>query len=263
MSKSATALLHSLLDFAEDKELIEAEDRAYCLNRLLEIMGMDAPEGERPARAPSPETATSILEPLLELASAFPSCLPLPADLTDPSRVEALFAAIRTHTDHLDILINNAGAAHIGLLQDMTPEEWDRILSLNLRSAFLCCRQALPAMIHRGAGVILNISSIWGQVGASCEVAYSASKGGLDAFTRALAKETAPSHIRVNAISCGVIDTPMNGFLSAPERQALTENIGLGRYGRPEEVADLARFLCSEKASYLSGEVVALNGCFL
>ena len=202
-------------------------------------------------------------EPLLELASAFPSCLPLPADLTDPSRVEALFAAIRTHTDHLDILINNAGAAHIGLLQDMTPEEWDRILSLNLRSAFLCCRQALPAMIHRGAGVILIISSIWGQVGASCEVAYSASKGGLDAFTRALAKETAPSHIRVNAISCGVIDTPMNGFLSAPERQALTENIGLGRYGRPEEVADLARFLCSEKASYLSGEVVALNGCFL
>ncbi len=202
-------------------------------------------------------------EALQDLAAKQPSCLPLPADLTKPAEVVALFDHIRPLAPSLDVLINNAGRAHIGLLQDMSVEEWDSILNCNLRSAFLCCREALPGMIRRHAGCILNISSIWGQVGASCEVAYSASKGGLNAFTQALAKETAPSGIRVNAIACGVIDTPMNGHLDAEERRALTECIGLGRYGTPREVADLALFLCSEQASYLSGDIVSLNGCFI
>lgn len=200
---------------------------------------------------------------LVSLAETYPCCYPLSADLTDSKQVHSLFDRIFSHTDHLDALINNAGIAYTGLLQDMSDADWDLVLNTNLRSAFLCCREALPAMIRRRQGVILNISSIWGQIGASCEVAYSASKGGLNAFTQALAKETAPSGLRVNAIACGVIDTPMNHHLSEEERRLLTESIGLGRYGTPSEVADLALFLCSDKSAYLSGEILSLNGCFL
>lgn len=189
-------------------------------------------------------------------------CIPLLADVSDPASVSKLFDAIYQQTDHLDALINNAGISYIGLLQDMTPEEWDQVIGTNLRSAFLCSRQALPAMIRRQQGSIVNISSMWGERGASCEVAYSASKGGLNAFTKALAQETAPSHVLVNAIACGAIDTDMNRFLTAEERQDLEEGIGLGRFGRPEEVADLALFLCSSKNTYLTGEVITLDGCF-
>lgn len=117
-------------------------------------------------------------------------------------------------------------------------------------------------MIRRSQGVILNISSMWGARGASCEVAYSASKGGLNAFTKALAQEVAPSGIRVNAIACGAIDTDMNRFLTPPEREALEESIGLGRFGSVQEVAELALFLCGEKCPYLTGEIITLDGCF-
>lgn len=189
-------------------------------------------------------------------------CLPFLADVSVPADVEALFSFISRHTSHLDALINNAGVSHIGLLQDMTVEEWDHVLHTNLRSAFLCSRLALPPMIRRSQGVILNISSMWGERGASCEVAYSASKGGLNAFTKALAQEVAPSHIRVNAIACGAIDTDMNQFLTSAERTALEENIGLGRFGSVQEVAELALFLCGEKCPYLTGDIITLDGCF-
>ena len=141
-------------------------------------------------------------------------------------------------------------------------EEWDRVINTNLRSAFLCSKQALPNMIRRQSGCIINISSMWGQRGASCEVAYSASKGGLNAFTKALAQEVAPCGIRVNAIACGAIDTDMNRFLSSEERAELEEGIGLGRFGTPQEVADLALYLASEKSTYLTGQVITLDGCF-
>jgi 3-oxoacyl-[acyl-carrier protein] reductase len=200
---------------------------------------------------------------LIPLAEQYPCCLPIAADLTDSAQVHTMFEQIHTRTSHLEVLINNAGVAHYGLLQDMTDEDWDRVMNTNLRSVFYCCREALPGMIRQGRGVILNISSVWGRVGASCEVAYSASKGGLNAFTQALAKETAPSGLRVNAIACGVIDTAMNGHLDASERAALTESIGLGRYGTPSEVADLALYLCSDKATYLSGAILPLDGCFV
>ena len=115
----------------------------------------------------------------------------------------------------IDILVNNAGISHIGLLEDMTIDEWNRIIGVNLTSVFSASKLALPHMIHQKSGKILNISSIWGNVGASCEVAYSACKGGINSFTRALAKELAPSNIQVNAIACGVIDTEMNACFSA------------------------------------------------
>ena len=190
------------------------------------------------------------------------NCTPLLADVSDPKQVTALFDTISKQCDSLDVLVNNAGISHIGLLQDMTVEEWDLVLHTNLRSAFLCSRLALPAMIRRRQGTILNISSMWGERGASCEVAYSASKGGLNAFTRALAQEVAPSGIRVNAIACGAIDTDMNRFLTPAERTDLENGIGLGRFGKPQEVADLALYLCGSQSTYLTGQVITLDGCF-
>ena len=189
-------------------------------------------------------------------------CTPILADVSDPDQVSSLYNTIFQHCDQLDVLVNNAGISHIGLLQDMSVEEWDAVLNTNLRSAFLCSKLALPSMIRQQEGIILNISSMWGEHGASCEVAYSASKGGLNAFTKALAQEVAPSGIRVNAIACGAIDTDMNRFLSTEERTELEAGIGLGRFGTPEEVADLALYLCSAKSSYLTGQVVTLDGCF-
>ena len=141
----------------------------------------------------------------------------------------------------------------------MTPDEWNHILNTNLTSVFNCCRLAVPMMVSRKSGRILNISSVWGVCGASCEVAYSATKGGINAMTRALAKELAPSSIQVNAIACGAIDTEMNQFLDEEERNALLEEIPAGRMGRAEEVGKLAYQLGSED-SYLTGQIIQLDG---
>lgn len=146
------------------------------------------------------------------------SCEILPGDVGVPSEVGRIFDQIEMSGSGLDVLINNAGIAWMGLLTDMSIEEWNRMISTNLSSAFYCCRAALPYMIHQKAGRIINISSMWGTVGASCEVAYSATKSGLNGLTRALAKELAPSNIQVNAIACGVIDTLMNDLLDAEEK---------------------------------------------
>ena len=202
-------------------------------------------------------------EELSARAAEEPRLLPLRADLLDSASVEAMFAEIARKTAALDVLVNNAGLAWFGLLQDMTEEDWDRVLGVNLKGAFLCSKAALPGMIGRGKGVILNVSSMWGERGASCEVAYSASKGGLNAFTKALAREVGPAGIRVNALACGVIDTPMNGRLNEEEREALAEEIGLGRFGSPEETAEAALWLCSDRSSYVSGSIVDLDGCFI
>lgn len=189
-------------------------------------------------------------------------CTPILADVSDPDQVSSLYNTIHQHCNHIDVLVNNAGISHIGLLQDMSVEEWDRVINTNLRSAFLCSKHALPSMISRQNGCIINISSMWGERGASCEVAYSASKGGLNAFTKALAQEVAPSGIRVNAIACGAIDTDMNRFLSSDERAELESGIGLGRFGTPQEVADLVLYLAGDKSTYLTGQVITLDGCF-
>lgn len=188
--------------------------------------------------------------------------LPFVGDVSSAPDMEALFEAANNRFGGVDVLINNAGISHIGLLSDMSLEDWNRMVGINLTSVFLSCKLALPHMIHQKSGKIINISSVWGVAGASCEVAYSACKGGVNAFTKALAKELAPSNIQVNAIACGVIDTQMNACFTEEERLALMDEIPAGRFGTPEEVAALALQL-AEGNDYLTGQVIVLDGGFL
>lgn len=181
-------------------------------------------------------------------------------DVSDYESCREMFRRIEERWNNVDILVNNAGISHIGLFSDMSPAEWRRILTVNLESAFNCTHLAVPGMVRRKDGVILNISSIWGEYGASCEAVYSASKGGLNAFTKAMAKELGPSNIRVNAISCGVMDTEMNACFLPEERQALMEEIPLMRFGKPEEAAALALFLAGSEAAFLTGKILTLDG---
>jgi len=147
----------------------------------------------------------------------------------------------------------------VGLLTDMSIDDWHRIVNTNLTSVFSTCKHAVPHMVKQQSGKIINISSVWGNVGASCEVAYSACKGGMNTFTKALAKELAPSGIQVNAIACGCIDTQMNACFSEEEKQELAEEIPIGRFGTPKEVADLVLDL-AQKHNYLTGQVITLDG---
>ena len=159
----------------------------------------------------------------------------------------------------VDILINNAGISHIGLFSEMTPDEWNNIINTNLTSVYNLSSLVIPDMVRNKSGKILNISSVWGNVGASMEVAYSASKGGMNSLTKALAKELAPSNIQVNAIACGAIDTEMNSFLATEELTSLIDEIPASRLGKPEEVAELAFNLCTGN-DYLTGQVIGLDG---
>lgn len=176
----------------------------------------------------------------------------------DCSSFEQLSELFKNEND-FSVVVNNAGISFVGLLQDMSVEDWDTIMDTNLKSVFMTSKLAIPKMIERKEGKIINISSMWGDVGASCEVAYSASKGGMNSFTRALAKELAPSNISVNAISCGVIDTDMNGHLSMEEKDELKECIPAGRFASPDEVAEMVLKLI-EAPSYLTGQVIRFDG---
>ncbi len=186
-------------------------------------------------------------------------CIPLVGDVGDEDFVKHAFLRTEQTIGAVTILVNNAGISHIGLLSDMSLLEWERIIRTNLTSLFCCCKHAIPKMVHSKSGRILNISSVWGNVGASCEVAYSASKGGVNAFTKALAKELAPSGITVNAIACGVIDTRMNQCFSEEERTQLAEEIPAGRFGNAQEVAQLALSIVTS-SSYLTGQIITLDG---
>lgn len=194
-----------------------------------------------------------------EIESYQVPCLAFVGDMGDIKQCEELFAKIKKQFGTVDVLVNNAGISYIGLLQDMTPEEWDKVIRTNLTSVFNCSKLAIPDMIAQKYGKIINISSVWGNVGASCEVAYSATKGGINAFTKALAKELAPSNIQVNAVACGAIDTEMNQFLEEDELISLVEEIPTGRLGCAEEVADLVYHL-GYKNAYLTGQVIGLDG---
>ena len=163
----------------------------------------------------------------------------------------------------VDILINCAAVAHFGLLTDMTSEEWDRIMRINLTAPFLYTKLLVPEMINKKQGRIINISSMWGVVGSSCEAAYSASKAGLIGLTKALAKELGPSGITVNAVAPGVIETDMNAHLSREDMAALADEAPLSRIGKPSEVAEAVMFLASERASFITGEVMNVSGGFV
>ncbi len=182
-------------------------------------------------------------------------CLAVPADMGELSDVEKLFDRIHD----LDVLVNNAGIAHIGLLTDTTPAQWRRIMAVNLDACFYTCRLAIPLMLKKHRGRIINVSSVWGNQGASMEVAYSASKGGVNAFTKALAKELAPSNIQVNAVACGVIDTSMNQCLSPQDLEHLKEEIPADRLGAPEEAAQLILQI-AQAPGYMTGQIITLDG---
>lgn len=183
-------------------------------------------------------------------------------DVGNPDEVRAMFLQIEQSCNGLDVLINNAGISYIGLLSDMTDQSWQDVIQTNLSSSFYCCRAAVPYMVSQKKGKIINISSMWGTAGASCEAAYSASKSGLHGLTRALSKELAPSNIQVNAIACGAIDTSMNNQLSMDERRSLEDDIPVGRFGLPEEIAETAFYLASSHP-YLTGQIIGIDGGFL
>ncbi len=195
-------------------------------------------------------------ETLAEFKNKGYSCEAVLADISDYNQCEKLFE------NGVDILINNAGISFIGLFTDMTYEQWKRIIDVNLLSVLNCTHIALKKyMLSKHSGSIINISSIWGERGASCEAVYSAAKGGLNSFTKAMAKEVGLSGIRVNAISCGVIDTKMNDCFDAEEKTALCDEISLSRFGTPEEVAKLAVFLSNDvTAGYINGQIITIDG---
>lgn len=159
----------------------------------------------------------------------------------------------------IDLLVNDAGISHIGLFQDMTPDEWQHIMNVNIGSVMNLCHLVIPSMVHRHHGRIINISSVWGNVGASCEAVYSASKGAINSFTKALAKELAPSNIQVNAIAFGAIETPMNAWLSKEEAEALADEIPVGREGTKEEAAQMI-CMVADAPDYLTGQIITMDG---
>lgn len=184
------------------------------------------------------------------------------ADVSDPEAVDAMFSWVEDRYDGVDLLVNNAGIAMAGLLTDQTPADIARILAVDAAGPIYCCRRAIPYMVQQKQGVILNISSIWGQCGASCEVAYSAAKAAVIGATKALAKELGPSGIRVNCIAPGVIDTQMNADLRPEDMEALRLETPLERIGTPEDVASMAAFLASPQARFITGQVFGVNGGF-
>lgn len=163
----------------------------------------------------------------------------------------------------IDILVNNAGISTMGLFMDAEEEDISKIINTNLMGPVYLTKQALQYMVPRSSGNIINVSSMWGEVGASCEVLYSTTKGGLNLFTKALAKEMAMSNIRVNGIAPGVIDTKMNEVFSEEDRKSLEEEIPLGRFGTSEEIGKLAVFLASDDSSYITGQIIRADGGFI
>lgn len=176
-------------------------------------------------------------------------------DLADSEALEAFLMTL----PEMDVIVNNAGISYVGLLTGMSLSDWNHVLNVNLTAAFLVCQKLLPSMIRRHSGKIINISSVWGNVGASMEVAYSTTKGGINSFTKALAKEVAPSGIQVNAIACGLIDTDMNACFSEEDLAAVVAEIPADRIGKPEEAAALCLQLV-HAPDYLTGQIISLDG---
>ncbi len=218
-------------------------------------VGINFNQSEAKARALFAELTMSGYDP--------DKILLLKADVSQAAEVQAMVERMEAKFGLIDALINNAGLAATGLFTEQTEADWDKVFAVNVKGAMLCARAVLPAMIRRQSGCIINISSMWGQVGAACEVAYSASKGAIDAFTRALAKEVGPSGIRVNAISPGLIDTEMNAELSAADKAALIDETPLGLIGQPFDVAQAALFLASKQAAFITGQILPVNGGFV
>lgn len=182
------------------------------------------------------------------------------ADVADPTQVERMVDTVLENFCQLDTLVCNAGVSHVGLLSDMTDAQWRNLFGVNVDGVFHCCRAVIPHFVHRKCGRIVTVSSMWGQVGASCEAAYSASKAAVIGLTRALAKELGPSGIAVNCVAPGVIDTDMNRALSGEDMAALREETPLGQIGTAAQVADAVWFLSGGQSDFITGQVLAVNG---
>ncbi len=204
--------------------------------------------------------ASKSIDSAQELASSLASCKAYKADISDPAQVNELFSKVSDDFGRIDLLVNNAGIAHIGLLQDMSDVEIQRLVSVDLLGSIYCCREAIKRMVPNHSGNIINISSLWGEVGASCEAVYSACKAGVIGLTKALAKEVGPAGIQVNCISPGLIATEMNACLDEETKSALCEETPLQRIGTVSDVAKAVAFLASEDSSFITGQVISVNG---
>lgn len=185
------------------------------------------------------------------------------ADLQSKSEIQAMLRILQNDGFLPNILVNNAAISHIGVLDDVTEDLWDSIMNVNLKGAFMCTQAFMGPMIQQKYGRIINVSSVWGITGASCEVAYSTAKGGLNTFTKALAKELAPSGITVNAVAPGAVDTDMLSVYSNDEKQQLVNQIPMGRLATTDEIAALIVFLALPDSSYITGQVISPNGGWL
>lgn len=184
------------------------------------------------------------------------------ADLSNDNQVLEFIQKVKKSFKYVDVIVNNAGVGLYKLITDTTSDDWDRLFNINMKSAFTITNAFISGMVEKQRGKIVNVSSIWGQVGASMEVCYSASKSALIGYAKALAKELAPSKITVNCVCPGVIDTPINARFSEQEMQELKDQTPLGRIGQAQEVADLIAFLTSEKADFITGQVITCDGGF-
>lgn len=180
----------------------------------------------------------------------------------DLSSVDGYYQLTGALMHPIDVLILNAGLSHVGLITDVTDQEVQKMVQLHITSPFLIAKQLIPSMVRKKAGKIIVISSIWGSVGASCEVLYSMVKGGQNTFVKALAKEVAPSGINVNGIAPGTIETNMLKYFTDEDKQAILDEIPMGRFGKPEEIGHAVAFLISEKSSYINGEILNINGAW-
>ncbi len=208
----------------------------------------------------SKEKAEEVCEEISKLGGR---ALPFCADVADRKAVDEMIAFAHSNFGSISTLVNNAGIAEQIMFCDITEEKWDRMFAVDVKGVYNCIQAALPDMIHNKSGRIINISSMWGITGASCEVHYSAAKAAVIGMTKALAKELGPSGITVNAIAPGVISTEMNGNISEEIMTELKEETPIGRIGSPEDIAETALFLASPKASFITGEVISVNGGFV
>ena len=184
------------------------------------------------------------------------------ADVSDYDEMQKTVKDINCILGSVDVLVANAGVSVIGQINDLSPQGWDRLFAINTKGVYNAVNAVLGGMLDKKHGRIITISSIWGEVGASCEVAYSSSKSAVIGFTKGLAKELAPSGITVNCVSPGVIDTDMNAHFTGEDKKSIEDEIPMGRFGSPEEVAAAILFFASEQASYITGEVLGVNGGF-